>query len=121
LNPPLYILPQEIKIHGKVLILLDIPESSQVHRCNNRIYDRNEDGDFNITDNTNLVGELYIRKQRTKKFFSEIFGWSFIDYGLEYIAFSKSVGAHELNSSCALVASTVRFSDQLGDKQKYLF
>ncbi len=37
LNPPLYILPQEIKIHGKILLLLDIPESSQVHRCNNRI------------------------------------------------------------------------------------
>lgn len=47
LNPPLYFLPQEIKIHGKNLLLLDIPESSQVHRCNNKIYDRNEDGDFN--------------------------------------------------------------------------
>ena len=23
--------------------------SSQVHRCNGRIYDRNEDGDFDIT------------------------------------------------------------------------
>jgi len=63
LNPPLYILPEEIKINGKHLLLLDIPESSQVHRCNNKIYDRNEDGDFNITDNTNLVAELYIRKQ----------------------------------------------------------
>ncbi len=63
LNPPLYILPQEIKMRGKILLLLDIPESSQVHRCNNKIYDRNEDGDFNITDNTNLVAELYIRKQ----------------------------------------------------------
>lgn len=63
INPPLYILPEEIKLNGKILLLLDIPESSQVHRCNNRIYDRNEDGDFNITDNTNLVAELYIRKQ----------------------------------------------------------
>ena len=63
LNPPLYILPQEIKILGKIVLFLDIPESSQVHRCNNRIYDRNEDGDFNITDNTNLVAQLYIRKQ----------------------------------------------------------
>lgn len=63
LNPPLYILPQEFEIHGKTILLLDIPESSQVHRCNNRIYDRNEDGDFNITDNTSLVAELYIRKQ----------------------------------------------------------
>ncbi len=40
-----------------------MPESSQVHRCSGKIYDRNEDGDFNITDNTNLVSSLYIRKQ----------------------------------------------------------
>jgi len=65
INPPLYILPEEIEIDGKRLLLLDIPESSQVHRCNNRIYDRNEDGDFNIMDNTNLVAQLYIRKQST--------------------------------------------------------
>ena len=32
-----------------------IPESSQVHRCNGKIFDRNEDGDMDITDNTNLV------------------------------------------------------------------
>jgi predicted enzyme related to lactoylglutathione lyase len=25
----------------------------------------------------------------TKKFFSEVFGWSFVDYGPEYIAFSN--------------------------------
>lgn len=28
-----------------------------------KIYDRKEDGDLNITDNTNLVSILYIRKQ----------------------------------------------------------
>jgi len=42
-----------------------IPESSQVHRCNGRIYDRNEDGDLDITNNTDLVANLFIRKQRT--------------------------------------------------------
>jgi len=34
-----------------------------VHRCNGKIYDRNEDGDIDITDNTNLISWLYIRKQ----------------------------------------------------------
>ncbi len=38
-------------------------ESSQVHRCNGKIYDRNEDGNIDITDNTNLVSGLYMRKQ----------------------------------------------------------
>jgi ATP-dependent DNA helicase RecG len=42
-----------------------VPESSQVHRSNGRIFDRNEDGDFDITDNTRLVAELYHRKQAT--------------------------------------------------------
>ena len=28
-----------------------------------RIYDRNEDGDFDITDNSNLVADMYIRKR----------------------------------------------------------
>lgn len=42
-----------------------VPESSQVHRCNGRIYDRNEDGDLDITDHTSQVAHLYQRKQAT--------------------------------------------------------
>jgi len=65
LNPPCYFLPEEIEINGKKIVYLSVPESSQVHRCNNRIYDRNEDADFDITDNSSQVAQLYIRKQST--------------------------------------------------------
>ena len=65
LNPPCYLVPEDIDLEGKTIIHLFVPESSQVHRCNGKIYDRNEDGDFDITSNTNLVTELYIRKQTT--------------------------------------------------------
>jgi len=65
LDPPCYLLPEEVDIEGKRIIRLFVPESSQVHRCNGKIYDRNEDGDFDITSNTNLVTALYIRKQTT--------------------------------------------------------
>lgn len=34
-----------------------------MHRCNGKIFDRNEDGDFDITGNNALVSELFIRKQ----------------------------------------------------------
>jgi ATP-dependent DNA helicase RecG len=34
-----------------------------MHRCNGRIYDRNEDGDIDITDPTVQVARLYQRKQ----------------------------------------------------------
>ncbi len=45
-----------------------------MHRCNGRIYDRNEDGDLDITDHTTLVAHLYQRKQAT---FSEnkVYPW----------------------------------------------
>ena len=63
LNPPFYLMPEDWVIQGKRIIRIFVPESSQVHRCNGKIYDRNEDGDFDITSNTNLVTALYIRKQ----------------------------------------------------------
>ena len=40
-------------------------ESSQVHRCNERVYDRNEDADIDITDHTSQVAQLYRRKETT--------------------------------------------------------
>ena len=63
ISPSVYLSIEEVEIEGKSVIYIYVPESSQVHRCNGKIYDRNEDGDLNITDNTNLVSSLYIRKQ----------------------------------------------------------
>ncbi len=63
ISPTFYLTVLESTIEGKDILYIHIPESSQVHRCNGRIYDRNEDGDIDITDNTNLVSNLYMRKQ----------------------------------------------------------
>lgn len=63
INPPLYILPEEVTINGKKLLYLGIPESSQVHRCNGKIFDRNEESDLDITNHPDAVAHLYIRKQ----------------------------------------------------------
>lgn len=65
ISPTFYLSVRDIKIGDKRILYIFIPESSQVHRCNGRIYDRNEDGDMDITDNTNLVSGLYMRKQNT--------------------------------------------------------
>ena len=65
ISPAFYLSIEEIAIDGKVILYIYVPESSQVHRCSGRIYDRNEDGDFDITDNNNLVSELFLRKQTT--------------------------------------------------------
>ena len=65
INPTVYLNVEEIEIDEKRILYINVPESSQVHRCKGKIFDRNEDGDFDITNNTNLVSEIYIRKQST--------------------------------------------------------
>ncbi|MDR1884956.1 MAG: putative DNA binding domain-containing protein, partial [Synergistaceae bacterium] len=65
LIPPTYLSIDEAMADGKYLLRIYVPESSQVHRCNGRIYDRNEDGDMDITDHTVQVAHLYQRKQAT--------------------------------------------------------
>ncbi len=65
INPACYLSVNEATLQNKTVLSVYIPESSQVHHCSGRIYDRNEDGDFDITDHTRLVADLYHRKQST--------------------------------------------------------
>lgn len=65
LNPPYYLSPDVIDFKGKKIIHCYVPESSQVHSTNGKIFDRNEDGDFNITGHSEQVTQLYLRKQST--------------------------------------------------------
>jgi ATP-dependent DNA helicase RecG len=65
LNPAFYLAVEDVEVDGKTILYINVPESSQVHRCKGKIFDRNEDGDFDITNNTNLVSGLYMRKQST--------------------------------------------------------
>ncbi len=62
--PTVYLPVDEFELDSKTILHVYVPESSQVHNTNRRIFDRNEDGDFDITDNTDLVAAMYIRKQR---------------------------------------------------------
>lgn len=65
LNPPFYLSPEVVKVQGKNVIHVLVPESSQVHQTAGKIFDRNEDGDFNITSQNERVAQLYLRKQST--------------------------------------------------------
>ena len=78
LTPAAYLSVGEIEAGTKTILKVYVPESSQVHRCNGRIYDRNEDGDLDITNHTAQVASLYQRKQET---YSEnkIYPWINID------------------------------------------
>lgn len=65
LNPPYYVSPEIVEVKDKKVIVIYVPESSQVHATNGRIYDRNQDGDFDITKNQDQVAQLYLRKQNS--------------------------------------------------------
>ena len=61
LFPSFLIEPQIIEHKGKLLIHAFVPISSQVHRCNGKVYDRSADGDFEIKTHAQIKN-LYTRK-----------------------------------------------------------
>ena len=61
LFPSFLIEPQIIEHEGKLLIYAFVPISSQVHRCNGKVYDRSADGDFEIKTHAQIKN-LYTRK-----------------------------------------------------------
>lgn len=60
--PPLYLQPEEYTLDGKILLLIRVPVNNQVCRHNSRIFDRTNESDIDITNNTDLVYQLYARK-----------------------------------------------------------
>lgn len=62
MSPTLYLSLEEFEIDGKTVMSCYVPSSSTVVRCNGRIYDRNEDGDMDITDSPIQVENMYARK-----------------------------------------------------------
>jgi len=65
LYPPFYLSPEIVKIEDKQIIHIFVPESSQVHNTAGSIFDRNDDGDFDVTKNHNHISQMYLRKQNT--------------------------------------------------------
>jgi ATP-dependent DNA helicase RecG len=65
LSPTFYLSTEVVEIDNKKVIYVYVPESSQVHNTVGHIFDRNADGDFDITSNHNTVAQLYMRKQST--------------------------------------------------------
>ncbi|MCL1918201.1 MAG: putative DNA binding domain-containing protein [Peptococcaceae bacterium] len=77
-SPSLFLSLEEVELAGKLLLHTYIPVSSQIQSCSGRIYDRNEDGDFDITNSADLVAHLSIRKlnQFTER---EVFPYATLD------------------------------------------
>ena len=63
--PTVHLEIKEYLYDEKSILYVYVHESSSVHKTVNKVFDRNEDGDFDITSNTNLLSELYIKKKNT--------------------------------------------------------
>ena len=65
INPTIHLEIKEYLFQEKIILYIYVYESSDVHKTGNKVFDRNEDGDFDITGNTSLISQLYIRKSST--------------------------------------------------------
>jgi ATP-dependent DNA helicase RecG len=61
LSPSFLLTATQFELHGKSLIHIFVPMSSQVHRTNGKVFDRGEDGDFELKTDEQ-VKKLYNRK-----------------------------------------------------------
>lgn len=63
--PPLYLTPEEYEVGGHIVLYVYVPVGKTVYRNAGRIFDRNNESDIDITDNADMVFNLYVRKQST--------------------------------------------------------
>lgn len=65
MSPTLYLSVEEFEYDGKLLLYTYVPPTSTVEKCSGRIYDRNEEGDMDITDSPIQLENLYARKSNS--------------------------------------------------------
>ena len=61
-SPTLFFALEEAEIDGKPVLWCYVPPNSQVVMFGNKIYDRAEDGDMDITRNSEMVSQIHRRK-----------------------------------------------------------
>lgn len=62
LDPPFILNPVHVQIDGLDIIHIAVPESSQVHRSKDKLFKRASDGDFKLTDPTQIA--LLVERKR---------------------------------------------------------
>ena len=90
LSPTIVLSIEEIDIDGKIVLAVKVPESSHVHKTNNDIFVRNQDGDFRVTRPVEIA-KIVNRKQNyysEQTVFPEI---AFADFKQQLIARAKQL------------------------------
>lgn len=68
INPPVYIQPFTIEHPDGLVMVIQIPSSSQIHTHRGIIFSREFESDINVTNNHQKISDLYLRK---RNFFTE--------------------------------------------------
>lgn len=68
INPPIYVQPFTIQHPDGLVMVVQIPASSQIHDHAGRIYSREFEVDLDVTENQHKVSDIYLRK---RNFFTE--------------------------------------------------
>ena len=77
IDPPFILFPQTIEIDGSLLIHIQVPQSSQVHKTANIIFDRSNDGDFRVAT-PEKIADIYNRK---RNHFTEGMVYPYLTFG----------------------------------------
>lgn len=64
LQPPFSLELTDVVLAGVTVLYAYVPQSSQVHRCGNVVFDRRHEGDFRVTSDHD-IRQLYARKSGT--------------------------------------------------------
>ncbi len=59
MNPTIFCELKEIEIDGHALLYTNIEKSKSVHKTKNKVFVRNYEGDFNITNNIDLIVQIH--------------------------------------------------------------
>ncbi len=63
-NPPVNFPLYQLEMDGKIILCIKIPVSSQIHSYKGVIYDRENDSDIRIADDSR-ISDMYFRKRNT--------------------------------------------------------
>ena len=60
--PPLYLTLEEYEVDARIVLYVYVPVGKTVYRNAGRIFDRSNESDIDITDNADMVFNIYVRK-----------------------------------------------------------
>ena len=62
INPAIHLDIKDIELDGKTILYIFVIQSSQVHRCNGKIFIRDGESDLDISNNNRAISNLFLTK-----------------------------------------------------------